>query len=95
MTRSELVLKLLSQKPGLTNSQAEKSIDVVFEEISAALSTGKRVEIRGFGVFTTRRREPRLGRNPRTGVSVKVSGKVVPFFKAGKYLRDRLNVNSR
>lgn len=91
MTRSELVLKLLAQKPNLSMTQAEKSVDVLLEEISTALSKGKRVELRGFGVFMSRKRKSRLGRNPRTGTAVAVDEKIVPFFKAGKQLKERLN----
>lgn len=91
MTRSELVLKLLSLKPNLTMAQAEKTVDVILEEITAALAKGQRVELRGFGVFTTRKRQARSGRNPRTGESVQVEAKTIPFFKAGKQLKERLN----
>ncbi|KAB2837135.1 MAG: integration host factor subunit beta [Caedimonadaceae bacterium] len=91
MTRSELVLKLLAQKPNLSMAQAEKSVDVLLEEIASALSKGLRVELRGFGVFLSRKRNSRLGRNPRTGTKVSVEEKIVPFFKAGKQLKERLN----
>jgi integration host factor subunit beta len=91
MTRSELVQRLIGQEAGLSLQQAEKSVDVILHEISSALAQGKRVELRGFGVFTTRKREGRIGRNPRTGEQVKVEPKYVPFFKAGKELRNRLN----
>jgi integration host factor subunit beta len=91
MTRSELVLKLLSLKPNLTMAQAEKTVDVILEEITSALAKGQRVELRGFGVFTTRKRQARAGRNPRTGASVQVEAKTIPFFKAGKQLKERLN----
>lgn len=91
MTRSELVAKLTELYPNLTNAQAEKSISIVLDEITQTLAKGGRVELRGFGVFTTRKRESRIGRNPRTGETVQVDSKIVPFFKAGKELRDRLN----
>ncbi len=91
MTRSELVAKLTELYPNLTNAQAEKSIAIVLDEITQTLAKGGRVELRGFGVFTTRKRGSRIGRNPRTGETVQVESKVVPFFKAGKELRDRLN----
>lgn len=91
MTRSELIERLLEANTSLTIAQAEKSVTTVLEEISNALAKGARVELRGFGVFTTRKRLARAGRNPRTGQSVKVEAKSVPFFKAGKQLRDRLN----
>ena len=91
MTRSELVQRLVGQDAGLSLQQAEKSVDVILQEITNALAQGKRVELRGFGVFTTRKREGRIGRNPRTGEKVKVEPKSVPFFKAGKELRCLLN----
>jgi len=91
MTRSELVEKLANLYTNLTPYQAEKSVDIVLNEITTALSKGNRVELRGFGVFTTRQRKSRVGRNPKTGINVEVDEKFVPFFKAGKLLRERLN----
>jgi integration host factor subunit beta len=91
MTRSELVQQLMEKNMGLTLAQAEKAVDVVLQEISGALGGKKRVELRGFGVFSLRLRKPRVGRNPRTGEQVQVQQKYVPFFKAGKKLRDRVN----
>ena len=69
----------------------EKIVDTIFEEITAALAKGDRVELRGFGAFSIKEREARTGRNPRTGASVKVDAKRMPFFKTGKALRERLN----
>jgi integration host factor subunit beta len=69
----------------------EAIVGTVFEEIVTALAEGNRVELRGFGAFSVKKRDARTGRNPRTGVAVAVSEKVVPFFKAGKDLRERLN----
>ena len=91
MTRSDLIQKVHRMNPGLTYQQAEKSVSLIFDEIASALSRGRRIELRGFGIFTTRDRNARVGRNPRTGDSVKVPQKAVPFFKAGKLLRDKLN----
>jgi integration host factor subunit beta len=91
VTRSELVQRLTQLNSHLTVAQAEKSVSIILDEITSALTKGYRVELRGFGVFTTRDRRSRLGRNPRTGQPVKVEPKKVPFFKAGKQLRDRLN----
>ena len=91
MLRSELVLKLAEENPHLPHKRVEQAVDVIFEEITAALERGDRVEIRGFGAFSVRQREARKGRNPRTGESVKVPAKKVPFFKAGKELRMRIN----
>lgn len=91
MTRSELVQRVLALYPHLTSSQAEKSVGIVLEEIAQALQQGNRVELRGFGVFSPRVREARVGRNPRTGEKVTVDRKAVPFFKTGKSLHERLN----
>ncbi len=91
MTKSELIHTLSQQFPDLSSRKVEKAVDVVFAEISSALAKGNRVELRGFGAFSVRYRERRLGRNPRTGEKVDVEGKNVPFFKTGKGLRDRLN----
>lgn len=91
MTKSELMTKLGQHFPDLSAREVEKAIDVLFGEISTALSKGNRVELRGFGAFSVRHRERRVGRNPRTGEKVDIEAKYVPFFKAGKGLRDRLN----
>lgn len=91
MTRSELIRRVVELDPTLTLQQAEKSVEVLLDEISNTLAKGGRVELRGFGVFEVRHREARLGRNPRTGEKVSVPPKSVPFFKAGKLLRKRLN----
>jgi len=93
MTKSELIHKLSQQFPDMSLRKVEKAVDVIFAEISTALSKGNRVELRGFGAFSVRYRERRIGRNPRTGEKVEVEGKNVPFFKAGKGLRERLNVS--
>ena len=91
MLRSELVQKLSDENPHLRPQDLEKVVDVILDEISTALENGSRVELRGFGAFSVRKRDARQGRNPRTGESVKVEEKFVPFFKAGKELRARLN----
>lgn len=91
MTRSELIEKLAALNPTMTVAEAESCLGIVLDEIMNALSAGDRVELRGFGVFTTRQRRSRIGRNPRTGESVEVDAKSVPFFKAGKELRLKLN----
>jgi integration host factor subunit beta len=91
MTKSELVNKLGEQFSDLSSREIEKAVDVIFGEIGNALGKGNRVELRGFGAFSVRHRAKRLGRNPRTGSKVEVAAKYVPFFKAGKGLRDRLN----
>jgi integration host factor subunit beta len=94
MTKSELIQKMSNQFPQLTQRDVEKAVDLVFDEITTALATGNRVELRGFGAFSVRYRDQRIGRNPRTGESVQVEGKYVPFFKAGKGLRERLNTDA-
>jgi integration host factor subunit beta len=91
MTRSELILRLSSLHKDLTTSQIESIVHFVFDGIAKALKDGGRVELRGFGTFSLRQREARLGRNPRTGQAVEVEGKAVPFFKTGKELRQLLN----
>ena len=91
MTKSELIHKLGRQFTDLSLRTVEKSLDIIFSDISQALVKGNRVELRGFGSFAVRYRERRVGRNPRTGEKVDVVGKNVPFFKTGKGLRDRLN----
>ncbi|MAP94751.1 MAG: integration host factor subunit beta [Ponticaulis sp.] len=91
MLRSELVQKLADENPHLRPQDLERVVDVILGEITTALETGTRVELRGFGAFSVRKRNARTGRNPRTGESVEVDAKCVPFFKAGKELRARLN----
>jgi integration host factor subunit beta len=91
MTRSELIAELARRNPHLMQRDVEAIIATVFDEIVLALARGDRVELRGFGAFSVKKRDARTGRNPRTGVAVSVSEKVVPFFKAGKDLRERLN----
>lgn len=91
MTRSELIEELARRNPHLLQRDVEAIVSTVFEEITAALARGERVELRGFGAFTAKTRRPRLGRNPRTGEPVAVGAKRLPFFKAGKDLRERIN----
>lgn len=91
MIRSELIQKIADENPRLTQRDAERIVNTIFDEIIDALSRGDRVELRGFGAFSVKSREARLGRNPRTGEAVQVEDKKVPFFKTGKLLRDRLN----
>ena len=92
MLRSELVEALAERNKSLLATDVEKVVDVILEEIAKALERGDRVELRGFGAFSVRARGERVGRNPRTGDEVAVPNKVVPYFKTGKELRDRLNV---
>jgi integration host factor subunit beta len=91
MIRSELIQKIADDNPHLYQRDVEKIVNTIFEEITDALAAGNRVELRGFGAFSVKRRESRTGRNPRTGEAVPVEEKFVPFFKTGKLLRDRLN----
>jgi integration host factor subunit beta len=91
MLRSELVTRLQEEFQPMRASEVEHAVDIVLDEIAVALAAGGRVELRGFGAFSVRKRDARTGRNPRTGDAVKVAAKRVPFFKPGKELR--LNVN--
>ena len=91
MIRSELIQKIADENPHLTQRHVERIVNTVFEEIIEALAKGDRVELRGFGAFSVKARDARVGRNPRTGEAVQVDDKKVPFFKTGKLLRDRLN----
>ena len=91
MTKSELILKIGELNPHLYHRDVERIVATIFHEIARALARGDRVELRGFGAFSIKRREARTGRNPRTGDTVEVARKVIPFFKTGKQLRERLN----
>lgn len=94
MIRSELVQKIAEENPHLYQRDVERIVATIFDEIIEAMARGDRVELRGFGAFSVKKRDARVGRNPRTGESVSVEEKHVPFFKTGKLLRDRLNGNS-
>lgn len=91
MIKSELIQKIADENPHLFQRDVELIVSTVFDEIIDAMAKGNRVELRGFGAFSVKRREARVGRNPRTGAPVDVEAKNVPFFKTGKLLRDRLN----
>ena len=91
MIRSELIQIIADENPHLYQRDVERIVNTVFNEITEALAKGDRVELRGFGAFSVKSRDARMGRNPRTGEAVKVERKAVPFFKTGKLLRDRLN----
>ena len=93
MTRAELISELAASKPHLRQADAELIVAAIFDQITAALARGERVELRGFGIFTVKRRKARLGRNPRTRETVQVDEKAKPFFKPGKEMRARLNGN--
>jgi len=91
MIRSELIQKLADENPHLYQRDVERIVNTIFDEITDAMARGDRVELRGFGAFSVKKRDARTGRNPRTGDTVQVEEKHVPFFKTGKLLRDRLN----
>src|SRR5262245_45307874 len=91
MIKSELIQKIAAANHNLYHRKIERNVTVVFNEIVDALARWYRVELRGFGAFTVKHRAPRQGRNPRTGATVSVAEKFVPFFKTGKDLRERLN----
>jgi integration host factor subunit beta len=94
MTKSELILRLAELNPHLFQRDVERIVAAVFDEIANALARGHRVELRGFGAFSVKRRGARVGRNPRTGTSVDVTEKFIPFFKTGKELREKLNAKA-
>ncbi len=91
MIKSELIQKIAEENPHLFQRDVERIVSTIFDEIIEAMAAGNRVELRGFGAFSVKKRDARQGRNPRTGESVEVDEKHVPFFKTGKLLRDRLN----
>jgi len=94
MIRSELIQKIADENPHLYQRDVERIVNTIFDEVTSAMSRGDRVELRGFGAFSVKQRDARVGRNPRTGETVSVKEKSVPFFKTGKLLRDRLNGNA-
>jgi integration host factor subunit beta len=93
MTKSELIQRIAELNPHLYHRDVERIVTTIFEEISEALAGGDRVELRGFGAFSVKQRDARVGRNPRTGDAVQVAEKHIPFFKTGKLLRERMNDN--
>ncbi len=93
MTKSELIEAIARQQPHLALKDVELAVKCVIEQMSQSLSSGERIEIRGFGSFSLHYRPPRMGRNPKTGTSVALSSKHVPHFKPGKELRDRVDAS--
>ena len=91
MIKSELIEKLAAENTHLTHAEVERLVNAILNTMTSALADGGRVELRGFGAFSVKKRDARTGRNPRTGTAVEVDEKHVPFFKTGKLLRDRLN----
>jgi len=92
MTKSELIELIASRQAQLSTKDVELAVKTVLEHMSQTLATGERIEIRGFGSFSLHYREPRRGRNPKTGDAVQLTGKYVPHFKPGKELRERVNL---
>jgi integration host factor subunit beta len=91
MTKSELIFRLANANPHLLQRDIERVVCAIFDEVSGALARGDRVELRGFGALSVKQRDARTGRNPRTGASVAVADKIIPFFRVGRRLRERLN----
>ena len=91
MTKSQLIQRIAELNPHLYQRDVGRIVSTIFEEVSTALAGGNRVELRGFGAFSVKHRDARMGRNPRTGDTVQVAKKAVPFFKTGKKLREMLN----
>ncbi len=91
MTKSELIERIASRQSQLSLKDVELAVKTIVEQMSQALATGERIEIRGFGSFSLHYREPRQGRNPKTGEAVELTGKYVPHFKPGKEMRERVN----
>jgi len=94
VTKSDLIEAIVKQQSHLASRDVELAVKCVLEQMSQALASGERIEIRGFGSFSLHYRPPRMGRNPKTGDSVALSGKYVPHFKPGKELRERVNENA-
>lgn len=92
MTKSELIEAIAARQSQLSHKDVELAVKTILEHMSEALAEGERIEIRGFGSFSLHYREPRRGRNPKTGDTVELSGKYVPHFKPGKELRERVNL---
>ncbi len=91
MTKSELIERIAAKQPQLSIKDIELAVKAVLEHMSQTLASGERIEIRGFGSFSLHYREPRQGRNPKTGDTVELAGKHVPHFKPGKEMRERVN----
>lgn len=92
MTKSELIERLVQKNHSIAAKDIENAVKEILDQMSFALENGKRIEVRGFGSFSLHYRQPRLGRNPKTGEQVKLDAKSVPHFKAGKELRERVDI---
>jgi len=95
MTKSELIERIAARQQQLSAKDVELAVKAIIEQMSQTLAGGERIEIRGFGSFSLHYREPRQGRNPKTGETVELAGKYVPHFKPGKEMRDRVNESLR
>lgn len=93
MTKSELIERIAARQSQLSIKDIELAVKTILEHMSQTLATGERIEIRGFGSFSLHYREPRQGRNPKTGETVELAGKYVPHFKPGKEMRERVNLS--
>jgi integration host factor subunit beta len=93
MTKSELIERITASQPQLSARDVELAVKTMIEQMSHALASGERIEIRGFGSFSLHYRAARKGRNPKTGASVELDGKYVPHFKPGKEMRERVNAS--
>ena len=93
MTKSELIERIAAKQPQLSIKDIELAVKAILEHMSQTLATGERIEIRGFGSFSLHYREPRQGRNPKTGDTVELAGKYVPHFKPGKEMRERVKLS--
>jgi integration host factor subunit beta len=94
MTRAELIDRLAQQQPDLSANDIELAVEALLDQISSALAHGERIEVRGFGAFSVRHREPRVARDPRTGAPVPLDTRHVPYFRPGKELRERVNAGA-
>lgn len=94
MTKSELIESLMEKNHSISVKTVENAVKEILEHMSKSLEEGNRIEIRGFGSFSLHFRQPRIGRNPKTGEQVKLESKCVPHFKAGKELRERVDISA-
>lgn len=92
MTKSELIESLVAKYPVIAVKSVDESVKEILEQMMKTLEQGERIEVRGFGSFSLHYRQPRVGRNPKTGESVKLDAKYVPHFKAGKELKERVDL---
>lgn len=92
MTKSELIESLVAKYPAIAVKSIDEGVKEILEQMMKTLEQGERIEVRGFGSFSLHYRQPRVGRNPKTGESVKLDAKYVPHFKAGKELKERVDL---